>query len=405
MRVVARSVKLRRVSLFARVRASLPPAYWLVWVGTLINRAGSFVLPMLGFYLTDELGLPRRTAVAIATCHGAGMLVAGVVGGVMADRIGRRATMLTSLFGGAIMLVVLGEARAPVAIGAAAFGLGVIGDLYRPAVMAFVTDVVEPLDRHRAFAYLYWAINLGFAIAPLAAGALAGWSYRAVFLGDAITMALYGALIWWRAPESRPAPRADVAPVHLGAVVTDRIFMIFVALCFTQALMFHQSTVILSLYLEGLGYAAATYGLVVAINGGLIVLAQPPIVRWVEGRASAPLLALASLLCGGGMLMHAIATLPAQFAAVAVWTLGEILQSPFFAATVSTLAPEQARGRYQGVFGMTFGLAAMLAPSAGQAATAALGPSGPWLACAVLGTIAAALYLTTADGRRRRGVV
>lgn len=388
----------------SRVRASLPEVYWLVWLGTLVNRAGSFVLPMLGYYLIEERGLSRGTAVAIATCHGAGMLTAGLVGGVLADRLGRRATMVLSLFGGAAMLVVLGELRAPVAIGVAGYVLGVVGDLYRPAVMAFVTDVVEPRDRHRAYAYLYWAINLGFAIAPLAAGALAGWSYRALFLIDAATMAIYGVIIWRRVGESRPAPAADAAPVHLGAVLTDRVFMVFVGLCLTQGLMFHQSTVVLSLHVEGLGYAAATYGAMVAVNGILIVLIQPLVSRWAEGRASAPLLAAASLACGWGMALHAVTALPAQFAAVAIWTTGEILQSPFFATTVSTLAPASARGRYQGVFGTTFGLAAMAAPSAGQAAVDGLGPSGPWLLCAGLGTVAAGLYLATAAGRRARGV-
>ena len=35
----------------------LPTTFWWLWAGTLVNRAGAFVLPFLAFYLTDELDL------------------------------------------------------------------------------------------------------------------------------------------------------------------------------------------------------------------------------------------------------------------------------------------------------------------------------------------------------------
>lgn len=391
----------------AAIRRSLPDAFWVVWLGTLVNRAGGFVLPMLGYYLTAERGLTRGQAVAIATCHGVGMMGAALLGGVLADRIGRRATMALSLFAGAVMLLALAEARDPIAIGAAAAALGLVGDLYRPAVMAFVSDVVPAADRPRAFGVLYWAINLGFTIAPLAAGAMAGWSYRALFIGDAVTMALYGVIVLAWVPETRPvAAVAATGPrVSLATVLTDRVFMIFVGLILATTLVFHQSTVTLSLHLEHAGYATATYGAIIAVNGVLIIVVQPWVTAWLGGRASAPVLAVAAVLCGVGMGGHGLATtVPLHAVAVAVWTAGEIVQSPFFGSVVATLAPPEARGRYQGVFGMSSGVAAMLAPLTGQATVAAFGPRGPWALCAVLGVLAALGLLATARGRAARGV-
>lgn len=387
-------------------RDSLPPAFWLVWIGTLINRAGGFLLPMLGFYLTDERDLGRAAAVAVATCWGAGSAVAGVIGGVLADRLGRKATMVVSLLGGAVMMLVFAVQRTPVAMGAAAFGLGVVGDLYRPAVMAFVADVVPPAMRPRGFATLYWAINLGFTIAPVAAGVLARWSYTAVFVGDAATMAIYGVIVAARLPESRPAPAATGAPaIGLGAVLRDRVFVTFVVLTLATGLVFHQSTLTLSIHLARQGYEAATYGAIVAVNGLLIIVAQPLLTRWVGGRASTPVLAVAAVLAGGGMALHgAGAWVPVHVAAVVVWTLGEILQSPFHGPVVSTLAPPEARGRYQGVFGLAFSVSALAAPSVGALATAVAGRGGPWLLCAALGAVAAVGLAATAAGRRGRGV-
>ena len=395
--------------MFARLvelRRGLPSAFWLVWVGTLINRAGGFVLPMLGYYLTDARGLSRGQAVVIGTCYGAGAMVAGVLGGVLADRLGRKRTMGLSLLGGAAAMLALSAARAPMTIAAAAAALGLVGELYRPAVMAFVADVVPARDRPRAFGALYWAINLGFTIAPLAAGALASWSYRALFIGDAATMAIYGVIVLTRLPESRPAPSsADEPEVSLSTVLRDGVFLAFVGLTLATALVFHQSTLTLSVHLAHLGYAASTYGAIVAVNGVLIIAVQPWLAAWATRRDSARVLAAAALLCGVGMGLHgAGAAVPVHVAAVVVWTLGEILQSPFYGTVVSTLAPASARGRYQGVFSLAFGVAAMAAPSTGQAAVALGGPRGPWLASAVIGAAAAVGLLATAAGRRARGV-
>lgn len=395
--------------MFARLvelRRGLPSAFWLVWLGTLVNRAGGFVLPMLGYYLTEARGLSRGEAVAIGTCYGAGAMVAGVVGGVLADRLGRQRTMALSLLGGAVAMLALAEARDPIAIGAAAAALGLVGELYRPAVMAFVADVVPAADRPRAFGALYWAINLGFTIAPLAAGALASWSYRALFIGDAATMAAYGLIVLTRLPESRPAPTsADAPAVSLPAVLGDRVFMTFVGLTLATALVFHQSTLTLSVHLAQQGYAASTYGAIVAVNGVLIIALQPWLAAWATRHDSARVLTLAALLCGVGFGLHGVgAAVPLHVTAVVVWTLGEILQSPFYGTVVSTLAPATARGRYQGVFSVAFGMAAMGAPSTGQAAVALGGPRGPWVACAVVGALAAVGLRATAAGRRARGV-
>ena len=160
----------------ADIRRSLPEAYWIVWLGTLVNRSGGFVGPLLTFYLTGERHLSIATAGVVVSLFGAGSVIAALVGGVMADRLGRRATMLTSMVGGGVLMATLGFQRDVVAIAVNTFALGFVGELYRPAVMAYVGDVVPPQDRLRAFGYLYWVINLSFAFAAVMGGLLATWS-------------------------------------------------------------------------------------------------------------------------------------------------------------------------------------------------------------------------------------
>jgi MFS family permease len=126
----------------ARLVGELPRAYWIVWIGTLVNRLGGFVVSFLALYLTRRRGLSIPEAGAIVSLFGLGSMTAGPLGGVLADRIGRRATMLIGLFGGSASMLALGFAVRPSAIAVSALLLGLISDLYRPAVMAMVADLV-----------------------------------------------------------------------------------------------------------------------------------------------------------------------------------------------------------------------------------------------------------------------
>ena len=64
--------------------------YWTIWLGTLVNKLGSVVVPFLALYLTQERGLPNAEAGALLSLYGAGSILAGLTGGVLADRHGRR---------------------------------------------------------------------------------------------------------------------------------------------------------------------------------------------------------------------------------------------------------------------------------------------------------------------------
>lgn len=387
------------------VRRSLPDTYWLVWVGTLINRLGGFVMPLLTFYLTRERGLSVATAGRIVALFGAGAVVAALVGGVLADRLGRRATMLLSMVLGGALMISLGFARDVWWIAANTFLLGIAGELYRPAVMAYVADVVPAKDRLRAFGYLYWIINLSFAAAVLLGGVMARWSYTALFIGDALTMFGYAALIAIKVPETRPAEAERAArPARLIDVLVDRTFMTFWLLSFGLAMMFFQSAVPLSAHLLRQGFDEAAFAGLMAINGVLIVLLQPSATAWTGRFERGRVLGAAALLTGAGFALHgATALVVVHVAAVMMWTLGEIIAAPVNSTTVANLASVEARGRYQGVFGMSWGLASCLGPLAGGELMERAGSDALWLTCLAVGVVCAVGFVATAAARRARG--
>ncbi len=375
-------------SRFRTLREVLPPSYWTVWWGTLINRAGAFVVPILTFYLTRRVGLSLAAAGAIVALFGAGSIVASLVGGLCADRLGRKVTMVTSLSGGAILMAVLGFVTEPSVIAPVVLVLGFVGELYRPSVSAFVADVVPAEHRQSAYGFLYWAINIGFSIAPVAAGLVATVSYRALFFGDAATSALFAIVILVRVPESHPDLEQRHTATSFGDVLRDRTFMWAWGCMLLLSFVIYQSTTTLSGWMQAQGYGPGAYGIVLAVNGALIVLVQPMLTEWSKRHSLRAMMSASAVLTAIGFALHGGSYLWLHMTAVAVWTFGEILMAPSASTFVAERAPVLARGRYQGMFAMAYGIAGTLAPLLGPRLLA-VSPSLLWGGCLVLGLLAA----------------
>ena len=385
------------------VAASAPRTYWYVWWGTLVNRLGGFVAPLLMIYLTTQRRLAVDDAGAIVMWFGAGQVAASIAGGQLTDRVGRRTTMLISLFGGAIVMVALGRARGLTEITGLVAALGFVGELYRPAVFAFVADVVPPASRLVAFGLLYWAINLGFAVAASLGGLVADYDFSILFYVDAATTFLFAALIAFKVPETRPttAPRRVNSPSV--SPLLDVQFMILATLSLLGSIVLMQEGATLSAHMMWQGFSASTYGFVLAVNGILIVVLQPLLTRWSGTRDPSRLLALSVLLYGIAMFAHGIAPIAlAHAGAVAIWTLGEVLESPVKASIVADMAPPSARGRYQGTLVMTWGLAQMIGPRLGTWLWVHEGPAVVWNGSLGVAIVVALLYLMTGPALRRR---
>jgi MFS family permease len=101
--------------------------------------------------------------------------------------------------------------------------------------------------------------------------------------------------------------------------------------------------------------------------------------------------------------MNAFAeTAPLFAVAIVIWTFGEIAFFPTASALVADLAPTEMRGRYQGLFGMTGGLAAVMAPALGGLTLEHAGRVAVWTGCALVGVFAAGLQLALGSCLRKR---
>lgn len=393
--------------LIPKVRG-LPRPFWVLFAGTLVNRAGGFVLIFLAIYLTEVRGLTAARAGAIVAAYGLGAMGGGPLGGALSDRIGRRPTLVASLIGGGASMLLLGLATRHAAIVVMALVTGLLYEMYRPVVSATIADVVSGDDRPRAYGLMYWAVNVGAAMAAVLGGLVATRSYRALFAADAATTAVYGVILWAALPETRPLDHSQGGtPGGLRTIAGDHVFLAFCLLSFAFSIVFFQSFIGLPIDVRAHGVSPSGFGGLIALNGLLIVLLQPFAGELIRDRPRLAVLAIASVLLGVGFGMNAwIGSVVGYACAIAVWTSGEILFAPASMSFVADLAPSGLRGRYQGAFAMAFTSAFAAAPAIGGTVIARAGARWLWTGCLATGLAVAAGFLVlrraTADPARPR---
>lgn len=383
----------------------LPRQFWWLWTSTLVNRLGAFVSTFLALYLTVERGYSASYAGLVGALYGFGGVVASLVAGVLTDRLGRRPTMLVAQLATAASVAALAFVEHPVAIASVAGMVGMATNGSRPAIQAMMADVVAPGDRVRAFALNYWAINLGFALSSAGAGFIAQYSYHLLFFTEAAMVLGCALVVWVKLPESRPeriqetggagtgSEQGGAPTVSMWGVLRDGRFMAVVGLNLLLATLLQQAFVALPVAMGQQGFDSSDFGFVIALNGVLIVALQIPVTRLVEHRDPARLLVVSALLLGYGFGLGAFAGSVAFYAlTVVVWTLGEIINSPTQMGLVVALSPTHGRGRYQGMFSLSWSVAALGTPLLSGLVIDTAGARTLWSISALIGTLAAVGY-------------
>lgn len=387
----------------------------ILCVGALINRAGTFLVPFLTLYLQDQLDLGVGFATRAMGMFGMGALLAYIIGGQLADQLGRRIVMLISLFGAAAMLLVFGhlESRWAIMVALAAFAF--VSEMYRPAASAMIADVTDPEQRTHAFGLMYVAINLGFVVATSVGGVLAEYSFQWLFWGDALTAFAFGFLILLTIRETLPTQRpnspdtngasgdgvdADDAskPVSMreaaAHILTNWTFIACWMATFCVATAYVQAFSTFPLYLSEKGFGPSTYGRLIALNGLLIVVFQLPITAVVSRFHRGTMIAMSAVAVAVGFGLTGQAVMVWHFAlTIVLWTFGEMMHAPLMPAIVSDLAPANLRARYMGVFSVCFSCAMMIGAPLGGIVLERWGGSWLWSGSLFVGLLGAVLYL------------
>lgn len=346
---------------------------WVITAIELLTAAGfSICLPFLSLYLYQDRGLPMTLVGMVFLIAGLCSAVTQMVGGVLSDRFGRRPLLLGAagirvpLYLG--MAVLIGVSAPIWAIVVVYIAQQSVGMMVHPATSAMVADL-SPKDRlTETYGFLRVGRNVGWAAGPAVGGYLATFlPYSWLFGVAALTsvLAFWLILLFLRESFHGAAERVDLRSVF--SVASDRTFLMFTGLSLLVFLAMGQMGSTLSVFtVDRLGFSTAQYGLLLTMNGLIVVFFQYPVARGTSRLTKSTALILGSLLYGLGYLsLGWTASFAWALVAIAVITAGEIVFSPSTLAVVGELSSQGRRGRYMGFFGLSETLGISVGPLVG----------------------------------------
>lgn len=383
-------------------RVRLSRSFWVLWSGSLLNRLGYLVQPFLALYLSTRLGVSSGTVGVVLACFGAGAVVSQPLGGWLADQHGPRRTLIWGMVGsaGTVALIPFAGSLASVAGCVTLYGVAV--DVYRPALAALVVRLVPDRERVRAFGLIFWAVNLGSAMAGMAGGVLAARGYWLLFAIDAVTCLAFALVVTRLIPPDR-AHRPTARTGRAALPWRDGLLWGITGTFLVFAVLLVQAYVTLPLVMRQQGLSTTAYGLVIAVNPLLILVAQPLLAPRIGGLPRHLVYVAAMVLTGAGFGMTGLVrSAPGYALAVLVWSLGEIGVASVAPALVTEIAAPDQAGRYSGLFGAAYGASSLIGPLIGTSLLEHAGAATLWAACAGAGLGAAVVMLALGPATVRR---
>jgi MFS family permease len=391
----------------AKIRRTIghfPAQFWILLLGTLISSIGGFLVwPFLTLYLRQSMRVSMTTIGLLFTLTSPINLFSQVVGGSLADRWGRKVMMAISLCASGLVMLGFGLVDSLTSLVFLLVLDGIFHPLFGPASNAMVADLIEPGKRAQAYGLLRVVMNLGAAIGPSVGGFVATRSYFVLFLCAALANLLYFLIVVAFTRETKPrsstTPSETTEQAREGwdVVLRDIPFLVFCFINMLTCLVYSQMNTTFPVYLkENSGVGEAQYGQLMALNAMMVVLLQFPITRIMDryGRMQMQMMALGAFLYALGFgVIGFVGTLPLFAFSVVIWTLGEMVIAPVSTVLVADMAPETMRGRYMGIFGLTWVIGYGLGPTLGGAVMDNLGGRYIWDASLILGSMAAAAFL------------
>ena len=391
--------------------ATYPRQFWTLFFGSLINSTGNgLIINFISAYMTKHMGFTMTQVGLILVCFGVVVLVSQLFGGGLIDRIGRKPIMMVSLFGNAFACILFGifsQAAAQnllfrnLLVAGTVLLVGSTNALFSPAASAMVIDLVKPNQRTAAFGLLRVVLNVGITFGPMVGGFIASYSYEVLFITAGAAMGVYALIITFFVHETHHSDQQHDKPnllKSMGGFVTvfrDKQFMIFLGFYALTCLIYAQNNTTLTVFLINTHHLDERWlGLLMGVNATMVVLFQYPLTRWLTRFKRGYVMAVGMVLFAVGFgLFGVMRAVPLFFIAQGIWTLGELFTSPVAQSLTADAAPSDQRGRYMGVYSLTFAIAYAIGPLLGGLVMDHVNPYTLWLVIFGMGLVVSLAYL------------
>ncbi len=388
---------------FRKIYHEYPKAFWIYNIIVFIDRFGGFMLyPFFALYLTKKFEIGMSTVGIVFAIFSISGFLGSALGGALTDRVGRKGVIIFSLVLSSLSALGMGFAPTLEIFIAVSVIVGTLSSIGGPAHEAVVADLLPENKRAEGYGIIRVVFNLAVIIAPAVAGLLIARSYILLFIVDAIISLISAAVVIFFLPETKPAAHPDAKTESVsqtfagyGKVFKDVPFVAFIVMSVMTALIYVNFNTTLGVFLRDVhNVPEIGYGYLISMNAIIVVLFQFWVARKLERFKPMLMVALGTALYGFGFAMYGFISTYTMFAvAMIVITIGEMVVSPFQQSLVASFAPEQMRGRYMAVSGLSWGLAFAIGPYFAGVLLDSASPNLLWIACGILGVITVIGYI------------
>lgn len=343
------------------------------------------VIPFLSLYLVNAKGFTLPQVGWIMTSFGIGSLAGTWLGGKLTDSIGFYKVIVLSLFLGGLGFINLQFLDSFYGICGGVFILIFVADAYRPAIFVACDAYSKPKNITRSIALIRLAINLGFSIGPLLGGIIiAKINYSSLFWIDGLTCIIASALLFVVLKPKRPNPgEAKEIVVKEGkSPYRNALFQLLIVIMIFNGIMFVQYFSVVPLYYEQAHFLSEDLiGLLLFINGIMIVIFEMPLVNWLERINISKTMATfwgVVFLALSFIILNMSDWLGVLVIGMILMTIGEMIGSPFSNALALSMAPKGRKGSYMGLYSMSFSFSHIFGHNGGMHLVDSYGYDTTW---------------------------
>lgn len=387
---------------FKKIAQEFPRKFWSVVGVSFIDRVGGTMLfPFFALYITQKFHVGMTQAGVVLGLFSVFGLVGQMIGGALTDKFGRRKLIIFGLVFSAISTLTFGFINTFSALIPLAIGVGLLSDIAGPAHAAMIADILPENQRQEGFGILRVVGNLAWIFGPTIGGFVAGKSFLALFIIDAVISSLVALLFYLLIPETKPQNQPGEKPESLLVtfkgyfqVLRHGAFIAFMAAGMLMGLVYQQMYNSLSVYLrDNHGIDPKGYGFLLTASAIVVILFQFSMTRWIKKKPAFKMMALGTLFYMLGFSMFGFVGQYWLFVlAIMIITTGEMIVVPTSQALAVNFATEDMRGRYMGVFGITWMLPATIGPGAAGLILDHFNPNLLWYIGGALCAISALAY-------------
>ncbi len=319
------------------------------------------VVPILPFY-AQQYGANATILGLLLTSYSLAQFLFSPVWGKVSDRIGRKPTLILTMAGSCLGLIVLGTANSLLYLFAGRILSGIFAANISVA-SAYVADITTEENRSRGMGMIGAAFGIGFLLGPALGGILSHYGYHVPILMAAILSALNIVYASFRLGE--PIRHHHIEEAIKTKVLSHRPILKMCLIYFVFSLSVTQLESIFAFFMmDRFSFDAMHVAYILAMMALIMVAIQGGLIRTLTLKYGENLLLISGTLIAALSLsfIPQSATVPLLLLPLGLASVGRGISQPSLMSLVSKKAPHHMRGAVMGTFQASASLGRVIGP-------------------------------------------